>query len=439
MLLIYLTKTSSRIEYVFEFLFRHEWKIDYIFTSDKATFDNYQQEKFNYSSSRFGDEFFIKASPLLYENFITKRDIIIHDKYETKVFFANDESCDLGFDIFSAIFYMVSRYEEYLPFTPDKYGRYKASDSLAFQNNFLQIPVVNIWIILFKNILLKKFPDLIIRSSAFKAIVTYDIDVAYQFKGRSFVRNLGSTIIDLVKLNFKNIFSRAKTFLKLQKDPWDVYDNLSKTIMQNNLQSIFFFLLADKSANDRNLNYKHPLMKKLINNIKTFSEIGIHPSFTTSSFPEKIIIEKDRLEKISNIEITKSRQHFLKFNLPETYNFLLAAGIAEDYSMAFPDKEGFRAGTCKPFYFYDLKNEKPTNLKIFPVTLMEATFIYYTKLSPEKSLIKILNLLKEVKKIDGTFISIWHNDNLGNSVQNKKWNSVHNKMIMQLKAYLKSK
>jgi hypothetical protein len=63
----------------------------------------------------------------------------------------------------------------------------------------------------------------------------------------------------------------------------------------------------------------------------------------------------------------------------------LEAGITEEYSMAFPEAPGFRAGTCKPFYFYDLKNEKVTDLKIFPVTCMDATFVYYLKQSPEKS------------------------------------------------------
>ena len=92
----------------------------------------------------------------------------------------------MGFDIFSAIFFMVSRYEEYLPFTPDRHGRFKATDTLAYKNNFLQIPVVDTWINLFKSILQKKFPAIKLLPSYFKAIVTYDIDVAYKFKGKKF-------------------------------------------------------------------------------------------------------------------------------------------------------------------------------------------------------------------------------------------------------------
>ncbi len=330
---------------------------------------------------------------------------------------------------------MVSRYEEYLHFDGDKFGRFKAADTLAFQNNFLQKPVVNIWIGIFKKALENKFDNLELKSTVFKAIVTYDIDIAYKYKGRSFGRTFGSALKDILGIRVQDFKERIQTLLQSKKDPWDVYDELQKIVDQNKLSSVFFFLLADKSEHDRNLNYKNPVMKRLVNQIESFSEIGIHPSFHTSSFPEKILTEKRRLEMLSGKKIIMSRQHYLKFKFPDTFNALLQSGITEDYSMGFPEVPGFRAGTCKPFYFYDLKNEKATSLKIFPVTCMDATFIYYLEKNPEKSLMEILNLLKEVKNVNGTFIPIFHNDIIGG---NPKWNSVHDKMIRQIKSYLKN-
>ncbi len=437
MLLIYVHKNSSRISYVFDLLFKGELMVNYAITTDPVAFKNYTQPKINYSTQQFADGFFIKAESLLHENFIEKKQMIVSEKYGTKVLFPNDEICDLGFDIFAAIFYMVSRYEEYLPFVPDKYGRFNAVESLAFQHNFLQLPVVNQWIDIFKNRLQKKFPALSVTATKFNALITYDIDVAYKFEGRNFARTIGSATKDLLKFNFRNFKSRLSVFFKNAPDPWDVYGYLSRVLSINKIDSLFFFLLADRSEYDRNLDYRHPIMNELIKDVSRFSEIGIHPSFYSSSVPEKIVVEKERLEKISGKTITKSRQHFLKFNLPDTYLSLLNAGITEDYSMAFAGANGFRAGTCKPFYFYDLKHEQSTTLKIFPVACMDATFIYYSRQSPEKSLLEILNLLKEVKKVEGNFISIWHNENLGEAKENKKWNQVHQSMMMQVKAYLK--
>jgi hypothetical protein len=347
------------------------------------------------------------------------------------VLFSCDTGCDIGFDIFAAVFYMVSRYEEYLPFTPDSHGRFKASESLAYQHNFLQHPVVNTWIEYFKKMLLEKFPSLQFRQPVFNAIVTYDIDIAYSFKGRNIFRFAGATAKDLITLKIKNGFNRMlSTFSK--KDRWDVYDFLENIISENELESIFFFLVGDYSRFDKNIRYDHPLMTELIQRVSQFSEIGIHPSYRSSVVPEKFIIEKNRLEKIANKKINKSRQHYLKFKLPDTFNQLLEAGITEDYSMGFADMPGFRAGTCTPFYFYDLENEKATGLKIFPVTCMDGNFLYYTKSTPQESAEIIGALINEVKKVNGTFISIWHNNTVSDDGIFREWKWVHNGMIKKL-------
>jgi hypothetical protein len=437
MLFIYLPTVTSRSQYVFEFIFKNEFGIRYNITNDLAAFEKHQEEKINYSGQRFHNEFFIKAVGLLEDDGLKKIDIPVSEKHQTKVLFPNEE-CDVGFDIFSAIFYMVSRYEEYLPFNPDEYGRFKAMKSLAHQNNFLQIPVVDIWVCYFKKILLQKFPSLKIKSSRFNAILTYDIDVAYKFKGRSFLRNTGSVLKDLSKFDFKNIFERLQTFLNIKKDPWDVYDYLLAAIEKQKLKSVFFFLLGDKSKYDRNLNYKNPWMKEVIKKITGFSETGIHPSFVSNTFPKKILIEKERLENISQKKITRSRQHFLKFKLPDTYLNLISVGITQDYSMAFPEMPGFRAGTCKPFYFYDLKNEKCTNLKLFPVTCMEVTFMDYLQMSPDEALQNIYKLMQEVKNVDGTFISIWHNNTIIKTASAKNWYWAHDQMLSELEQLIQT-
>jgi hypothetical protein len=120
----------------------------------------------------------------------------------------------------------------------------------------------------------------------------------------------------------------------------------------------------------------------------------------------------------------------LKFILPDTFNSLLAAGITEDYSMGFADMAGFRAGTCKPFYFYDLKNEKQNGLKIFPITFMESTL--QISLHPNESFEKIVSLLEEVKNVGGTFISLWHNHTISDTDEYKEWKNVHEKMVQKL-------
>lgn len=432
MLLIYLPDITPRCSYIFDLVCKEELGLEYQFTKELKTFEEYQEEKINYSFNRINDEFYIKASSFLFEQKIKEIDVHPEKKFGTTVLFANDMSCDIGFDIFSAAFYMVSRYEEYLPFTADKYGRFKAADSLAYRNDFLQQPVVNIWANIFKKILSRKFPHLQFKQPPFSHIITYDIDIAYAFKGRSILRHIRSLVKDIVQLKFKNIYNRIYSGYGAKKDPWDVYDSLMETIETNKINTIFFFLLADYSRYDKNINYRHPLMKRLVTKISARSEIGIHPSFKSSAIPNKIFIEKERLEKLSGKKIDKSRQHFLRFSLPDTYNYLIKAGVKEDYSMGFADIPGFRAGTCKPFYFYDLKNEKVTILKIFPITIMEGSFIDYLKISPAKASEYIFRLIEEVKNVNGTFMSIWHNNTISETAMFKGWKYVHDKMIEKI-------
>jgi len=434
MLLIFLPKNSARCKYVFDMIFQHQLAIEYRVTNDLTEFKNHSKEKINYSDSKINNEFFIKSSSFLFETDIRKQEIKVLQINGTPVLFST-ENDDLGFDIFSAVFYLISRYEEYLPFTTDQFGRFKAQESLAFKNNFLHLPIVDMWIDNFKIPLQNKFPSLQIKSSSFNAILTYDVDVAYKYRGREFLRSAGSALKDILSLKLKNIGERISVLRNHKNDPWDVYSYLTKTIVIDKLNSIFFFLLSDKSKHDRNLNYQKAAMKSLVAHIVKFSEIGIHPSFYSSTYPEKILIEKKRLEELSGNKIIKSRQHYLKFILPDTYNSLLAAGITEDYSMGFSQMPGFRAGTCKPFYFYDLKHEKATELKLFPLTFMESTLNISS--DPDKAFQKMILLLEEVKKVNGTFISLWHNHTISETNEYHEWRNVHEKMIQKLSEFLR--
>jgi hypothetical protein len=429
MLLIYSDAVSARCEYVMEVIFARHLGLQYAVTVSLAEFDAHAGEKMSYCDQRLGDEFHITADSLLSEIGITKRDIPVGALQQLPVLYANNGSCDLGFDLFAAAFYMLSRYEEYLPFTPDSHGRFPASESLANKNRFLTIPVVDEWIELFRKSLLKKFPLLATKTSSFSAIATYDIDVAYKFRGRSIIRNTGANIKDLLAGDLKNISARFNTLVKKRKDPWDTYDHLRHIMSSSDFPTIFFFLLGDRSAHNRNLHFKNPVVKDLINTTRSFSEIGIHPSYESGAIPAKIAEEKERLQALSGMNVTKSRQHYLRFHLPGTYRYLLDAGITEDYSMGFSALPGFRAGTSKPFQFYDLEKECMTPLMVFPVTFMEGTFIDVLQVPASEANRQMKELIDAVKKVQGTFISIWHNHTVSETPEYREWKNVHDGLI----------
>lgn len=431
MLLIYLPQTTARIEYIFKIVFELHLGVEYTIITDVEKFTSAAGAKLNYSDNRIGDSYFIRAQRLLFENGIHDFEILIKGSGKPTLLFPNDD--DFGMDLFAASFFLLTRYEEYLPFEPDLFGRFPAKKSIAFQHDFLEFPVVDIWINKLKEELQKRFPELTFKSRRFQSILTYDIDIAYKYKGRNFLRLVGSTFKDLVKFDFKNLHQRALVLLKIKKDSWDIYDDLKKNIQENKLNSIFFFLVGGSSRVDKNIKVSHPLMKKLIQAISGFSEIGIHPSFSSNGDRKKLELEKQNLEIVAKRKIIKSRQHFLKLKMPDTYVALIASGIKEDYTMGFPDAIGFRAGTCIPFPFFDLKENRMMELEVYPVACMEGALMRGNAITNIKdALQKILFVLNEAKNVQGTFICIWHNHTISKTLEYQEWKTIHDKMIGEL-------
>ena len=82
---------------------------------------------------------------------------------------------------------------------------------------------------------------------------------------------------------------------------------------------------------------------------------------------------------IKLLTVVRTRYHFIKLKLPNSYRELIENDVLEDYTMGYASKMGFRAGVCHPFKFYDLDYDSPTQLTVYPFYLMEATVKYYFK------------------------------------------------------------
>jgi hypothetical protein len=167
----------------------------------------------------------------------------------------------------------------------------------------------------------------------------------------------------------------------------------------------------------------------LIKYIADYNSIGIHPSFRSNSQPEQLKKEITRVSKVLKRNITNSRQHFLKLTFPETYRRLIENDITDDYTMGYSSDVGFRASICTPFYFYDLEREMPSKLKIHPFAVMDATLRYYMRVKPDKALSHIEPLIKEVRAVNGTFISLWHNESLSNMHPWDGWQNIYADMV----------
>jgi hypothetical protein len=430
MILIFSEEITPRIEYITQLIFTQILQVEVAFTSNSSDFKNSTLPKINYSFEKFGDEFYIKPHKIMHCKALITPTINSVWYNGEKYFFESSEDSILPFDPLAASFYLVTRHEEYLNTNRDKFNRYPVEKSILTKYNLLKKPVVNIWANLLAEKLKEKYPDLIFPKRKFEFLSTIDVDNAWAYKHKGFLRTSGALIKSVVKGNFSEFTSRLKVLVGKEKDPYNSYEYLDSVFKDNEEKVKFFFLLGDYGRFDKNLSHRNKHYKKLIQNTKDKYDVGIHPSFASSKKrgKKKVKLEKKRLVKISANEILKSRQHFLRLNFPKTYRRLIKAGITEDYSMGYSAQPGFRAGICTPYYFYDLKKEKTTNLLIVPFQIMDGTFLHYLRLSPEDAFVEIENIMTEVKNVGGTFVSVWHNETVTDTGLWKGYQQVFEKM-----------
>ncbi len=346
----------------------------------------------NYSEENIKGSFRISPDPLLFETGISKKEIRVSTWNNLPVFFQTSDGADLPFDIFAASFYMVTRYEEYLDHQPDEHGRFRASSSLAFRNGFLGRPVVDIWTREFSRAFLKKYPSLVFMRNEYRSLLTIDSDQPFAYLGKNLLVSVGGLIRDMTSKK-AHVAERYKVVKHDIKDPYEVYDYILEKIEEAKTEAKFFFPTGDHSRYDKNPSWKSQEYRDLIKRIGSKFSCGVHPSYFAAEKHQLLEKELARLKTITGKEITISRYHFLRLFMPDSYRSLATAGIAEDYSMGFPEEPGFRAGIARPFCFYDVSGDIPTKVRIIPFQVMDVTLYNYKNLDPVSALEIILRLI----------------------------------------------
>lgn len=432
MILLFTPRITGRLKYITQFILREICGFDLHITTSAEDFLNFTGARINYAPNNLpSGGLHIAPSGFLLQKGI--RDFVpeVEMVNETPVLFPNtkNQDCQLGFDLFAASFYLISRYEEYLPYLEDRIGRFEPDQSLAFREGFLQKPLVDIWALQLREILLRSYPFLKYQARRFRFIPTYDIDIAYAFKGRGFARNILGGLRDLAHLDFSNVNLRFKVLTGQTKDPYDTYDHILHLHRKFKLDAIIFFLAADYAPYDKNISVYSPWFFQLVKRLGDYADTGIHPSFSSNFSEKKLAFEINRLSVIMNKPIKYSRQHYLKLKIPETYTRLIHQNISADFSMGYASRPGFRAGTCTPYKFYNVLQELETPLTVFPFTIMDGTLRDYQKLNPQQAWDQLKSLIDEVKQVDGTYISLWHNESLCDCNRWKGWKGLYEQML----------
>jgi len=421
MLLVYTPDITNRIRYTFDHVIKDLVGLEYTLTKDIEEFKRYEKPKLNYGIDPVGDELFIYSHALLSQKGVKNQDISIMEHKGVKTLFTSNANSFLPFDPFASSFYMLSRYEEYLPYIRDQYGRYPAKESIAYKSGFLDKPVVNLWALQVREAIRDKYPSLKFRERTYAFTPTYDVDSAYAYINKGLLRTVGGYLKSLRALDVETLAARTQALFGSKPDPFDSFDWLLDIKHRYDLDPIFFFLVGDYDEYDKNISIQILKFQSLIKSVADNARVGVHPSFASNKSYAKLKKEVSRLSAVLKREIKLSRQHFLKIELPTTYQNLLELDITDDYSMGYAAQLGFRAGVTTPFYFYNLDQELATNLLIHPFSVMDVTLRHYLGLNQEEALARAKQVIQEVKNVNGHLTTVWHNNSFS---EEQEWRGV---------------
>jgi hypothetical protein len=427
---IYSAEDSPRLRYIAGILLGDILGLQWEVITDKRKLGKHPV--INYSHNNLSGSFKINPESILFEKGILSKQIIISDWKGLPVFFQTKPDSDIPFDVFAASFFLVTRYEEYLEFKPDEYGRFPSSASLAFKNGFLGKPVIDLWAKELAKAFLKRFPALVFRRNEYKALLTIDTDQPFAYQGKNIFRSIGGLFHDKNSTPV-TVGNRYRIIAKGEKDPFDVFDYIIETVEKNSTDTKFFIPVGYHSKFDKNPSWKNDEYRNLIHKIDDKFQVGLHPSFVAGGGGSLIDTESYRLRSVLGKKVSLSRFHYLRLNMPSSYNNILRAGFSEDYSMGYPDEPGFRAGIARPYYFYNVSEDKQTDLKIIPFQVMDGTLYDYKKLDTNRSKELILKLINETRNVGGYFVSIWHNTSLLDNEEWKGWREVFEFMVKNQK------
>jgi hypothetical protein len=423
MILFYTTKLTARIAYIIKHLFTSTLGIPVTLTIDRKEFEQYEGPKINYTNEA-SSGIHIHPHSLLFEQNVQVLTPGISEYQNIPILFPVSETSSLPFDPFAAAFFMITRYEEYWPQPLDKFGRVLARSSVAYQLGFLEIPVVDHWALMVQHLVESTYPSFHFPKRDYKYMPTFDVDIAFAYRCRSVWRTTASTIKSILYQRFEDVQERFRVLLNNHPDPYDIFLWLHDFNVQHKISPLYFFQVGRYGRYDKNISPTYPAMKKLIRETEGNYQLGIHPSYRSGGNLELLKEEINTLENIIGKKVIQSRQHFLKLRFPETYKNLISCGITDDFTMGYASRPGFRAGTCTPFHFYDLSTETETGLSIHPFQIMDGTLNQYMHLSPLEAIDCISRINEEVRKVNGTFISLWHNESLSEIREWSGWQDV---------------
>lgn len=390
MLLVFCSNATSRVNYIFRHVFHHCLGIKFKVTNALDEFIAHNGPKMSYGDKPLGNEFFIQATSLLFEQGIRETELGVEKWKSYYSLFPVSHPSKMSFDVFAASFYLLSRYEEYLPHLKDAHGRFISGQSVAAEHQFLQVPLVDYWIKELSNLLRSVFPDLPqlpVAKESFMPLV--EVVSPFKYAQKSIFTNVIQWVRSLLQLNFWAVVEQPLVLLGMRTDPWETFDQYTRMFSKAQFKTRFFFLYSRESYQDRGISTNNIHFRERIKAVADYFSVSLLGSYLAHQSSSELQREKEQLSTLIHRPVNSQRFAWGVTTVSEAYRHLIAQEIENDFSLGYPNTMGYRASTAVPFLYYDLTLEMETQLLLYPVVASANVIAQYAPNQLNDSLKKL--------------------------------------------------
>ncbi len=210
-----------------------------------------------------------------------------------------------------------------------------------------------------------------------------------------------------------------------QASPYRNFQKIMELEKKYGAKSTFYFMTA--SRDPRRFRYNiEDIASELNYIVKSGWEVGLHGGYYSFNDFDAIKLEKSKLERVLGREVIGYRNHYLRFQVPDTWDILKKCGFTYDSTYGYTNTVGFRNGMCHPFRPYDLQHQQWMDIYELPLHVMESAMFDFVK--PHEAWELIQQLLEEVELNQGVLTVLWHN-NVFSCPFRDKWNALYEKIL----------
>jgi hypothetical protein len=303
---------------------------------------------------------------------------------------------DGSIDSLSTAFYLINSFQEYRENATsdhnyDKFGRFRYDKSIQSKLNCIEDNIVHKCFDLFciEHPLLAPYTK---NEKPSRVFLTHDIDKMHGSFAEDGMWAFKHKRFDIIlKIIIKEI---------LLQPEWKNIDRIVKLESEYDLKSCFFWI-ATRKVDENGIGNADYYVNRVKGLTKVAGINGLHKSCYSYSLDEEL--EKLPFKTIYN------RYHYLKIDLPESWNSIENSKIQFDASLGFAERYGFRNSYGLPFKPFDLTHNKPYDFIEVPLNVMDTTLMGYMKIPLNNTSSSIIEFI-EKNKANSILSILWHNN-----------------------------